>query len=80
MRLFVAAITYAVSVVLVALAAMIVLMAAGNSGHASWLEAHWLGANTILAVGWLAVIVVPILAAVAVWKRLGKHTQRKSAG
>ena len=66
MRIIVTAVSYVISLALVAaLSFLLVLVLAGP--HAgllpSWLEV------VVLGLGWLAVLVLPILSACAVWRR-----------
>lgn len=69
MRLVATAAAYLASVLVVAAVAFVaVLFLAGP--HAGLLP-HWLEA-VVLALGWLAVLVVPFFPARAVWRRLSR--------
>lgn len=70
MRVFLTALTYLASLLGVAAVSFIVVIVLAGP-HAGLLP-HWLEA-VVLGLGWLAVLVLPILAARTAWRRLGKH-------
>lgn len=70
MKALLVALTYLGSLLGVAAASFIVVIVLAGP-HAGLLP-HWLEA-VVLGLGWLAVLILPILAARAVWRRLGKR-------
>lgn len=68
-RLFLSALTYLAALALVAAAAIFsVLLIAGPHSDIVPESMKWL----VLLVGWVCVLVLPVLVARKVWKRLGK--------
>lgn len=68
-RIALATLTYVVSLVAVAVTAFFVVIVVAGP-HAGLLPG-WLEA-VVLALGWIAVLVLPVLAARAVWRRAGE--------
>lgn len=60
---------YLVSLAAIAAVAFFGVMAVAGP-HAGWLP-EWMEA-IVLAAGWMVVLVVPVVAARGVWRRLGK--------
>jgi hypothetical protein len=69
MRMLLTLLTFIVSLCLVAVAAFVIVMVLAGP-HAGLLP-QWLEA-CLLAAGWVAVIVLPVLAARTVWRKLLK--------
>jgi hypothetical protein len=71
-RLFITILAYALSLVVVAAVAFVVVIV--FAGPHSGLLPGWLEA-VLLGLGWLAVLILPALAAFAVWRRMGRRQQ-----
>lgn len=72
MQVFLSLLAYIAALLLVAAASFVVVIVLAGP-HAGILP-HWLEA-VVLGLGWLAVLVVPFLAARKVWRRAGGARQ-----
>ena len=68
-RLAIVVATYVASLVIVASIAFVVVILV--AGPHSGLLPHW-AEGAVLALGWLAVLIVPFVVAGVVWRRLGR--------
>ena len=72
MRYLLTAAAYVAAFVVVAAFTFGALMGLANSPHVAWLVSYGLDGVVLVIVGWVVVLVLPVLVARYVWNRLGR--------